>query len=124
MQVNRVNQQTNFKGAYGKVLSQTPCKWVDLIVKEDVMPTDVDSAYRMTQEKRGLVLCAKGILKGLGLGDECGTIAILLTNRESRNYWGAAVRGKQIEFLSDLLGVRLGEDLNLHEAAKGDFSAY
>jgi len=116
MQVNKVNQQTNFKGAYGKVLSTNT--WMDLITKEKVLVPDVDRVYRMTQEKRGLLLGAKGILQGLGLGDEYKTLAVLLTDRESINYWGAAVKGKRSEFLSDLLGVKLGEDLDILEVEK------
>lgn len=61
MQVNRINQQTNFKSVFTEV---RPNQWQDLITKEVLSTEALKTALNGSKYKTGVVLDGIGLLDG------------------------------------------------------------
>lgn len=115
MQVNRINEQTNFTSVLARI-GRKPCFWRDVTVKNNIVPIEpeeVAKAFHEEKDKVGLYLMSKLHLRNVvrqqgwikrGKLD----VPVVLTAEHARAYKKAKEEGKELDFLNDLFDCEMG----------------
>lgn len=96
MQVNRVNQQTNFEGVYAKLRKRS---WTDLTAKVDIPKRSMQELLDKASKRIDLELDPKEVYVGENLAMPMGKFQLILTDAEAERFDSLADSAKQKSFL-------------------------
>lgn len=125
MQVNRVNQQTNFGSAYAKLNG----KWLDLSSGAEQAPTVLKKVCAEAVSKKGLLLGVDELRAKVGnfwRSFDAMEIPVVLTGKEEETFDLIKTEsGKRYLFNSLFENrVQFGEDLNITQVENAQFTSH
>lgn len=116
MQVNGINQQTNFTSVYAR-MGKKPNFWQEVVEQHGMLSTSIEevrSSFTKEKEKEGLLLISGFFLKKIAK-DGCWRrrggllkLPVVLTGEHAQAYRQAKTEGKIIEFFNALFDFETG----------------